>query len=85
VFPFERRSFPAQRVLRGKVGRGAEPTGTAAEVVERVRFVYHVRAGFKGTPAGLPGVTYVQVRRATAVSNDAVWVQVDGELLGRPR
>jgi hypothetical protein len=30
--------------------------------------------------AGLPGVTYLQVRRTGALGNHAVWVQVDGEL-----
>jgi YegS/Rv2252/BmrU family lipid kinase len=50
---------------------------------ERVRFVRHARAGFTGTLAGLPGVTCLEVQRATALGNDAVWVQVDGELLGQ--
>jgi diacylglycerol kinase (ATP) len=53
------------------------------EWTERVRFVRHARAGFTGTLPGLPGVTYLQVRRASALGNDAVWVQVDGELLGK--
>ena len=50
---------------------------------ERVRFVRHARRGFTGTLEGLPGVTCLQVRHATALGNDAVWVQVDGELLGQ--
>ncbi len=50
---------------------------------ERWRFIRHLRAGFSGTLPALPGVTYLQVRRATALGNDAVWVHVDGELLGR--
>lgn len=50
---------------------------------DRWRFVRHARAGFTGTLPGLPGVTYLQVRRATALGNDLVWVQVDGELLGQ--
>jgi diacylglycerol kinase (ATP) len=50
---------------------------------DRRRFVRHARAGFTGTLAGLPGVAYLQVRRATALGNDAVSVQVDGELLGQ--
>ena len=47
------------------------------------RFGRHIRAGFTGTLPGLPGVTYLQVSRATALGNDAVWVQLDGELLGQ--
>jgi diacylglycerol kinase (ATP) len=39
---------------------------------DRRRFVRHARAGFTGTLAGRPGVTYLQVRRATALGNDAV-------------
>lgn len=50
---------------------------------ERVRFVRHARAGFTGTLPDLPGVTFLQVQRATALGNNAVWVQVDGELLGQ--
>ena len=50
---------------------------------ERVRFVRHARAGFAGTLSGLPGVTFLKVQRATALGNEAVWVQVDGELLGQ--
>lgn len=50
---------------------------------ERMRLVRHARAGFKGRPAGLPGVICLEARRATALGNDAVWVQVDGELLGQ--
>jgi diacylglycerol kinase (ATP) len=50
---------------------------------DRRRFVRHARAGFTGTLAGLPGVTYLKVRSATALGNDAVSVQVDGELLGQ--
>ena len=49
---------------------------------DRWRFVLHARAGFAGTLPGLPGVTYLQVRRAAAIGNDGVLVQVDGELLG---
>ena len=30
----------------------------------------------------LPGVTYLQLQRATALGSEAVWVQVDGDLLG---
>jgi diacylglycerol kinase family enzyme len=51
---------------------------------DRRRFVRHARAGFTGTLAGPPGVTYLQLRSATALGNDAVSVQVDGELLGQP-
>jgi YegS/Rv2252/BmrU family lipid kinase len=50
---------------------------------ERWRFVRHARAGFAGTLAGRQGVTYLQVRHAMALGNDAVGVQVDGELLGQ--
>ena len=49
---------------------------------ERERFVRHARAGFTGSLSALPGVTFRQVRHATALGNDAVWTQVDGELLG---
>ena len=50
---------------------------------ERWRFIQHVRAGFADTVSGLPGVSYMEVRRATVTENNAVWVQVDGELLAR--
>ena len=52
------------------------------DCTERWRFVRHAPAGFAGTLPELPGVTYLPIRAAT-VTNDAVWVQVDGELLGR--
>jgi diacylglycerol kinase (ATP) len=48
---------------------------------DRRRFVRHLRAGMGGTHLGLPGVTYVRARYATA-SGPNVWVQVDGEILG---
>jgi diacylglycerol kinase (ATP) len=50
---------------------------------DRRRFVRHARAGFAGTLPGRPSVTYLQVQRASALGNDAVSVQVDGELLGQ--
>jgi diacylglycerol kinase (ATP) len=48
---------------------------------DRRRFVRHLRAGMDGAHLSLPGVTYLQARRATA-SGPGVWVQTDGELLG---
>ena len=51
------------------------------EWTDRRRYVRHLRAGMAGTHLGLPGVTYVQARQATA-SGAGVWVQADGELLG---
>ncbi len=52
------------------------------EWTERQRFVRHLRAAMTGTHLGLPGVTYLQARRATASGSGTVWVQADGELLG---
>jgi diacylglycerol kinase family enzyme len=49
---------------------------------DRHRFVRHLRASRGGTHLGLPGVTYLQARRATVSAPGTVWVQTDGELLG---
>ena len=49
---------------------------------ERARIVRHLRAGFTGTLACLPGVRYLTIQRATA-EGDGVWVHVDGELLAQ--
>jgi diacylglycerol kinase (ATP) len=49
---------------------------------DRHRFVRHLRASRVGAHLGLPGVTYVQARRATVSAAVTVWVQTDGELLG---
>ncbi len=52
------------------------------EWTERRRFVRYLRAGMEGRHLGLPGVTYLQARRATAAGAGTIWVQADGELLG---
>jgi diacylglycerol kinase family enzyme len=52
------------------------------EWTDRLLYVRHLRAGMGGTHLGWPGVTYLQARCASASANSAVWVQVDGELLG---
>ncbi len=52
------------------------------EWTERRPFVRHLRAAMRGTHLGLPGVTYLQARRASVSGTAPVWVQVDGELLG---
>ena len=49
----------------------------------RLRFLRHLLTVFSGAHLGLPGVTSLQARRATALGDDETWVQVDGELLGR--
>ena len=45
-------------------------------------FLRHLFAMYSGSHLGLPGVTYLTARRATAHGDDETWVQVDGELLG---
>jgi diacylglycerol kinase (ATP) len=52
------------------------------EWTDRQQYIRHLRAGMDGSHLGLPGVTYVQARQATA-SGAGVWVQADGELLGQ--
>ena len=49
---------------------------------DRHRFVRHLRASRGGGHLGLPGVSYLQARRATVSAPGSVWVQTDGELLG---
>jgi diacylglycerol kinase family enzyme len=49
---------------------------------DRHRFVRHLRASRGGGHLALPGVTYLQARRATVSAPGTVWVQTDGELLG---
>jgi diacylglycerol kinase family enzyme len=49
---------------------------------DRHRFVRHLGAIRHGAHLGLPGVTYLQARRATVSAPSSVWVQTDGELLG---
>src|SRR6185295_15029856 len=49
---------------------------------DRHRFVRHLPASRGGAHVGLPGVTYLQARRATVSAPGSVWVQTDGELLG---
>jgi YegS/Rv2252/BmrU family lipid kinase len=49
---------------------------------DRWRFVRHLPDGFSGMLPTLPGVTYLQLQRATALGDEAVWVQVDGDQLG---
>lgn len=49
---------------------------------ERHRFARYLAAAFTGSHLGLPGVTYLQARRAVAHGEASRFVQVDGELLG---
>lgn len=49
---------------------------------QRHRFARYLAAAFTGSHLDLPGVTYVQARRAVAHGGDKQFVQVDGELLG---
>ncbi len=50
---------------------------------QRARFARYLAAARTGSHLGLPGVTYRRARRAVAHGEGALWVQVDGELLGR--
>lgn len=43
----------------------------------------HLPGGFLGSHIRQKGVVYLKAREAHAESSDEVWVQVDGELLGR--
>jgi diacylglycerol kinase (ATP) len=60
------------------------------EVLDLCLFAWHRRRDFlrhffalrSGSHLGLPGVTYLEARRATAHGDDETWVQVDGDLLG---
>jgi YegS/Rv2252/BmrU family lipid kinase len=50
--------------------------------IQRHRFARYLAAAFSGSHLELPGVTYLQVRRAVVHGGDDQFVQVDGELLG---
>jgi YegS/Rv2252/BmrU family lipid kinase len=53
------------------------------DATERHRFARYLASALTGSHLGLPGVTYLKVRRAVAHGPDNRLVHVDGELLGR--
>jgi diacylglycerol kinase (ATP) len=49
---------------------------------ERARFLRFFFAVFSGAHLALPGVTYLQARRAVVHGDEQTWVQIDGDLFG---